>query len=58
MSTMTIKMKMAQDELVLSGMQVSTITPVPASTALVQETSATGKRSARTEARKSAGTTP
>lgn len=38
---MTVKMNMAQDELVLSGMQVPTITPVPVSTALVQETSPT-----------------
>lgn len=41
MSSMTIKMKMAQDELMLSGMRVPTITPVPVSTALVQETSLT-----------------
>jgi len=41
MSSMTIKMKMAQDELILSGMQVPTITPVPVSTVLVQETSPT-----------------
>ena len=34
---MTIKMKMAQDELILSGMQVPPITLVPVSTALIQE---------------------
>ncbi|MFP3125932.1 hypothetical protein OH784_25070 [Ectobacillus funiculus] len=38
---MTIKMKMAQDELILSGVQVPTITPAPVSTSLVQETSPT-----------------
>ncbi|MFP3125929.1 hypothetical protein OH784_25055 [Ectobacillus funiculus] len=38
---MTIKMKMAQDELILSGVQVPTITSAPVSTALVQETSPT-----------------
>ena len=41
MSSMAIKMKMVQDELMLSGMQVPPITPVPVSTALVQETSPT-----------------
>ena len=41
MSSMTIKMKMAQDELILSGVQVPTITPAPVSTSLVQETSPT-----------------
>ncbi|MFP3125924.1 hypothetical protein OH784_25030 [Ectobacillus funiculus] len=34
---MTIRMKMAQDELMLSGMQVPPITLVPVSTALIQE---------------------
>ncbi|MFP3125926.1 hypothetical protein OH784_25040 [Ectobacillus funiculus] len=38
---MTIKLKMAQDELILSGVQVPTITPAPVSTSLVQETSPT-----------------
>ncbi|MFP3125934.1 hypothetical protein OH784_25080 [Ectobacillus funiculus] len=38
---MTIKIKMSQNELILSGVQVPTITPAPVSTALVQETSPT-----------------
>ncbi|MFB9758806.1 hypothetical protein [Ectobacillus funiculus] len=38
---MTIEMKIAQDELMLSGMQVPPITPVPVSAALVQETNPT-----------------
>ncbi|WP_342046386.1 hypothetical protein [Bacillus sp. OTU530] len=38
---MTINVKMVQDELMLSGMQVPPITPVPVSAALVQETNPT-----------------
>ena len=38
MSSMTIKMKMSQDELILSGVQVPAITPAPVSTTLLQET--------------------
>ncbi|WP_342046396.1 hypothetical protein [Bacillus sp. OTU530] len=41
---MTIKMKMAQDELILSGVQVPTIPPVPVLTSLVQETIPTTAR--------------
>ncbi|MFB9758808.1 hypothetical protein [Ectobacillus funiculus] len=54
---MTIKMKMAQDKLILSGVQVPTITPVPSSSINCIGTrnkpyySTTGERNARTETR-------